>query len=290
MRKSLFALAVLAATTTFTYAATPSTPTAKAAAATKAAKGQDLKAPTLEDIKRAIPEFEGAKSVSSTPVPGLYQVQSDQQIMYITSDLKFALSGRLMDIEKKVDLTEPLLREMAFKKFEADRVAAKLLEKDIARELVKNQPNFIKEVKGNGKDVLYMVTDARCGFCQRMEANLEPLNDITIYRIPVAYLGPDSLRLGDAAWCAKDRVQAWKDISKNAAVAQAGECVAPVEDNTKMVKTWKVQGTPTFFRANGERWAQGLISSEVVSVFARKGEQAALEARDNEFKAAGKSR
>ena len=289
MRKSLFALAVLAATT-FTYAATPATPTAKSAPASKALTGQTFKAPTLEDIKRVIPEFEGAKAVAPTPIAGLYQVQSDQQIMYITSDLKFAVSGRLMDIENKRDITEPLLREMAFKKFEADRVAAKLQEKDIAKELVKNQANFIKEVKGSGKDTLYMVTDARCGFCQRMEQNLDALNDITIYRIPVAYLGPDSLRLGNAAWCAKDRVQAWKDISKNAAVAQAGECVSPVEDNTKIAKSWKVQGTPTFFRANGERWAQGLISPEVATVFARKGEQAALEARDNEFKAAGKSR
>ena len=287
MRKCLIALAA-AATVMFSYAAPAQGPADSAKASSNFSVGlsasSSTAAPTLDDIKKAVPEFSNPKTITATPIAGMYQVQSDEQIMYITGDMKYAFSGRLMDIANKKDMTEPLLRQMAMNKFERDQAAAEMMQGTVAKALADNQKNFIKEVKGNGKDVLYMVTDARCGFCQRMESNLDKLTDVTIYRIPVAYLGPDSLAQGNAAWCAKDKLQAWKDISvRHTPIAKAGDCVSPVEENTEMAKSWNIRGTPSFFKADGQRWVRGLISADIAKVFYQKGTQAAITAQETEM-------
>ena len=117
-----------------------------------------------------------------------------------------------------------------------------------------------------------MVSDIRCGFCRAMEKNLEQMTDITIYRIPVAFLGAESMRLANAAWCAQDRLTAWKDISdKKAIVNKEVACNTPIKDNNDLMDNWKVKATPTLFRADGQRWAQGLLSVEFTKMFLEKG-------------------
>lgn len=250
------------------------------AAAALMATSAFAKPPSLEEVKKALPEMPGIESVTATPIKGIYEVIGEANVLYVSEDLSYIFSGHILDVKKKTSLTEPVVKKMQARDIERQARLAESMKDTIKTTLVANQKNFLKEVKGNGKDIIYMVTDIRCGFCRAMEKNFEQMTDITIYRIPVAFLGAESVRLGNAAWCAQDRVNAWKDITeKKVIVAKEAACITPLKENSEMTDSWKVRGTPTFFRADGQRWAQGLLSPELTKLFIDKGTYETIQAR-----------
>lgn len=255
------------------------------AALTVMAASALAKTPTIDDVKKALPDLPGVESVTATPIKGIYEVVGESNVLYVSEDLKYIFSGHLFDAEKKMSLTEPVVRKMQSRDIERQARLAESMKDTIKTALVANEGNFLKEVKGSGKDVLYMVTDIRCGFCNAMEKNLESMTDITIYRIPVAFLGPESVRLGNAALCAKDKLNAWKDLaSKKVSVGKEVACQTPLQENTELMTTWGVKGTPTFFRADGQRWAQGLLSPALTKMFIEKGAYETAQAKEKEKK------
>lgn len=250
------------------------------AAAALIAAGAFAKAPSLDAVKKALPEMAGVESVTATPIKGIYEVVGEANVLYVSEDLAYIFSGHILDVKKKTSLTDPVVKKMQERDIERQARVADSMKDTIKTALIANQKNFMKEVKGTGKDIIYMVTDIRCGFCRAMEKNFEQMTDITIYRIPVALLGAESVRLGNAAWCAQDRVAAWKDISdKKVAIAKETACITPLKENSELTDTWKVRGTPTFFRTDGQRWAQGLMTPEITKIFIDKGTYEAVQAR-----------
>ncbi len=242
------------------------------AAAVLMATGAFAKPPTLDAVKKALPEVKNIESVNPTPVKGIYEVIGEANVLYVTEDLTHVFAGEILDVKTKTSLTAAVVKKLQARDIERQARFAESMRDTIKTALVAKQKNFLKEVKGNGKDVLYMVTDIRCGFCRAMEKNLEQMTDITIYRIPVAFLGPESMRLGNAAWCAQDRLAAWKDISeKKAIVNKEVASNTPIKDNNDLMDSWKIKATPTLFRADGQRWAQGLLSVEFTKMFLEKG-------------------
>jgi thiol:disulfide interchange protein DsbC len=222
----------------------------------------------------------GIESVTATPIKGIYEVIGEANVLYVTEDLSYIFSGHILNVKTKSSLTDPVVKKMQARDIERQARVAESMKDTIKTTLVANQKNFLKEVKGNGKDVIYMVTDIRCGFCRAMEKNFDQMNDITIYRIPVALLGPESFRLSNAAWCAKDRLAAWKDLTdKKATIAKEADCITPIKDNSELMDTWKVRGTPTFFREDGQRWTQGLMSPELTKIFIQKGTYETVQAK-----------
>ena len=250
------------------------------AAAATLAVSAFAKPPTLAEVKKALPEMPGIETVTATPIKGIYEVIGESNVVYVTEDLTYIFSGHILSVKTKTSLTDPVVKKMQARDIERQVRLADSMKDTVKTTLVANQKNFIKEVRGNGKDTIYMVTDIRCGFCRAMEKTFEQMTDITLYRIPVAFLGADSVRLGNAAWCAKDRVSAWKDISeKKAVVSKEVDCVTPMKENAELMEAWGVRGTPTFFRADGQRWTQGLMTPEITKVFIQKGPYEATQAR-----------
>lgn len=236
--------------------------------------------PSLANVQKALPEMTGIESVKATPIQGIYEVVSASNVVYVTEDLKYIFSGHILDTEKKTSITEPAIKLLQERDVERQAKAAVAMRDSIKTMLVANQDNFIKEVKGTGKDILYMVTDAECGFCKAMDKNLEQLTDITIYRIPVAFLGPKSEQIANAALCAKDRLETWKNLTtKKVSIDKDAACASPLEANGALMASWKVRSTPTLFRADGERWSEGLISAEITKIFLAQGAYAAAQAK-----------
>ena len=233
--------------------------------------------PSIESVRKALPEIENIYSVKPTPIKGVFEVLGDANVVYVSEDLKYVISGHILDVASKKSLTAPVLAEIQQKDANRKMIELEKMQVVIQKELVDNQKNFIKEVKGTGAQTLYMVTDIRCGFCKQMEKTLDALNNVTIYRIPVAFLGPDSKTLGDAAWCSNNNLTAWKESASNAAKTTTTKtCNSPLESNNNLTKSWKVNGTPTLFKASGERWAQGYLTVEQTNLFLNQGANAVL--------------
>jgi thiol:disulfide interchange protein DsbC len=75
----------------------------------------------------------------------------------------------------------------------------------------------IKTVRGKGERVLAVFSDPDCPYCQRLEGELEKLDNLTLYTFayPLEGLHPDAKVKAVSVWCAPDRARAWAELMTN---------------------------------------------------------------------------
>jgi thiol:disulfide interchange protein DsbC len=193
------------------------------------------------DIKKAIETFlDGTKvdEVRKLPDLGLYEVRLGNDVVYTDEKATFIMSGNLIDIKTRKNLTQARQREISAIKF-AD------LPLDLA----------IKTVRGKGTRVLATFEDPNCGYCKQLQKEIAKVDDVTIYTFLIPILSPDSDTKARAIWCSADRSKAWRELmvnNKSPAPAPTN-CSAPNEKVKALGQKYRIQGTPTIFLANGER-------------------------------------
>ena len=108
---------------------------------------------------------------------------------------------------------------------------------------------------GNGKRRMVVFADPNCGYCKRLEKDLQQVKDVTVYTFVVAILGDDSKVKANNIWCVKDRTQAYRDwMLSNTEPAQAfGMCATPTQRNNALAQKLRVNGTPSMFFEDGTR-------------------------------------
>lgn len=193
------------------------------------------------DVRKAVGSIlrdEGhVVSLQKVPYGNLYEVVlSNGDLVYVDDKGSFLLSGSLIDIKNKKNVT-------AAREAELSRV-------NIA-ELPLNQA--IKQVKGNGKRTLITFEDVNCGYCKKLAKDLKDVKDTTIYTFMIPILSPDSLDRGRNIWCAKDRGTAWNDWMVDGKQPLQANCDSPVQKNGDMARKYRITGTPTMFLADGSR-------------------------------------
>lgn len=178
------------------------------------------------------------KSIEKTPVPGLYEVNLGQQIIYTDSTGNYLLMGDLMDTRTRTNLTQARLSETNKIDF------AKLPFEDA-----------VKVVKGNGARKIAVFSDPNCPYCKQLESTLKGVDNVTIYTFLYPILSPDSTVKSKSIWCSKDRSMAWEGwMLDHTSPTAAGSCDTSVLDkNVKLGQSMKVDGTPTVFLADGRR-------------------------------------
>src|SRR5512144_1690407 len=105
------------------------------AAAPAAAQGGTL-TPEMAAIKRGVEErFAGAKVgvINKSPLPGLFEVQVEDQLIYVDAKVSYVMVGSLYEAATKKNLTEERMRKIT-------RVSWDNLPLELA----------MKKVKGNG--------------------------------------------------------------------------------------------------------------------------------------------
>jgi thiol:disulfide interchange protein DsbC len=179
------------------------------------------------------------ENIARTPFPGLYEVVFDGQIIYTDEKMSFLISGNLFDLRGASERN--LTRERR------DQIAA--------RDLKKFQANAIKRVKGDGRRVVYTFEDPNCGYCRKLQEELNRMTDITIYTFLLPILSPDSSEKSKAVWCAPDRAKAWDALMNGRATLPAApqSCSTPLEENQSLAQRFNVRGTPAVYLANGRQ-------------------------------------
>lgn len=186
------------------------------------------------------------ESVTKTPMPGIYEIYADGEILYVDEKANHLIvGGRMIDIGRKADLTAERLRTLSAVKFEQ-------LPLDLA----------FRKVQGNGARKLAYFTDPNCPYCKQIEPTLNKLENVTIYVFLYPVLGPDSMEKSKAVWCSKDRVKAWDDLMlRGSPPKPAGTCETPIDKIVSFGRRKGITGTPTLFLADGER-VRGAIPLE----------------------------
>jgi len=184
-------------------------------------------------LQKNYPQLGEINQVNKTPLPGLYEVVTPDHLFYTDEQTQYLIDGSLYDLRTMRNITD----ERARKIFAVD---FKSLPFDLA----------MKKVKGNGKRQMLVFTDPNCGFCKKLEAELQQVNNVTIYRV-LYPIFPGSEEKARNVWCSKDKNKAWEDLMLRGVIPASANCNAPLAKTLEWGKRLKVNGTPTIIFADG---------------------------------------
>jgi thiol:disulfide interchange protein DsbC len=236
MKMTLGAWALALALLAFTF------PTSAQDAAKRdpAAKADASSAKELAAVKTLLESrFPGApiSNVSKSPFFGLYEAQLDDRMLYTDAKVNYVLVGSVYDTATRTNLTDARMRKM-------NRIAFDSLPFNLA----------MKKVKGDGSRRIAIFADADCPFCKRLEAEMQGLDNVTIYTFlyPIDSLHPDSAHKSAQIWCAPDRVKAWDDwFASGTLPDNKGDCATPIAELADLGQKYHVNATPTLIFADG---------------------------------------
>jgi thiol:disulfide interchange protein DsbC len=187
--------------------------------------------------------------VAHSPIPGLYEVVTGDSLSYVDGTGTYLLyGGQLMDFKRGINLSEQRLGEI-------NRIDPAQLP----------LADAIKVVKGNGKRILYVFADPNCGFCKKLEGDLQGVDNVTVYTFLYPIL-QGSREKSVNVWCAADRQKAWDDALLRGVPPAAATCDNPVERNLALGQKYRVTATPTMVATDGRRLA-GAVGAAGVNAF-----------------------
>lgn len=188
-------------------------------------------------IKALVPEAK-VDQVEKSVLPGFYEVIMGGQVIYVSGDGKYVVSGVVWDAAAKKNLTESRyagIRKAALSNVPADK-------------------RIIFPAK-NAKYSVTVFTDIDCGYCRRLHQEMAQYNDlgITIEYLffPRAGRGSESWNKAVSVWCAADRNGALTAAKNGEPLPTKTDCSNPVESDYELGQKIGVSGTPAVITADG---------------------------------------
>jgi thiol:disulfide interchange protein DsbC len=172
--------------------------------------------------------------VNKTPIPGLYEVVTGDHIFYTDKTAQYLIDGNMFDLKARHNITQGRAQQLF-------RVDFSKLPLDLA----------VKRVKGDGSRKMAYFADPNCGFCKKLEAELENVNNVTLY----LFLYPifqGSAEMVQNIWCSADPAKTWENQMINGVHPPVvAKCDTPTDKVLALGKKLKVNGTPALIFANG---------------------------------------
>jgi thiol:disulfide interchange protein DsbC len=176
-------------------------------------------------------------AISETPIAGLLQVQINSEIYYASADAKYLITGRVIDLDTRVDITDQ---------------AKSGIRKTFIEDLDPSEQIVFSPVKPQHEVLVF--TDIDCGYCRKlhdqMDGYLEQGIAIHYLAFPRAGVGSHSFDKYVSVWCADDPQAALTD-AKAGAEPEPKQCENPIEDQYKLGRDVGVTGTPALLTSDG---------------------------------------
>jgi thiol:disulfide interchange protein DsbC len=193
-----------------------------------------------KNLPKHFPKLPTIDSVSKTPIAGLYEVRMGSMVLYTDPKGDYVLEGTLIDARANVNLTKASINanlpKFNFPKLPFD--------------------DAVVWKNGDGSRQLAVFSDPNCGYCKRLEVDLQKLKDVTVYTFIIPVLGPDSVAKSKNIWCAEDKTTAWLNWMLKAqepTPAKDGCDASAIERNTALSRKYAVGGTPAIVFADNLR-------------------------------------
>ena len=193
--------------------------------------------------------------VQTSEIPALYEVTMGKNSAYTDATGRYFVFGHLFDMNTQRDLTAERMEKQ-------QRIDFGQLPLGDA----------IKTVRGKGERVLAVFSDPDCPYCKRLEAELDKLDNVTLYIFPYPLEGlhPEAVGKAVAVWCAPDRVRAWADLMRTGKVPASRNCENPIQRNIQLAQRLGINGTPTMLSTDG-RMLPGAASSDRIEQWLAEG-------------------
>ncbi len=189
--------------------------------------------------------------ISNSPVSGLLEVEVQGQVIYVTPDARYVLIGHMLDTKNKVNLTQEKVEKSQ---------SIKWSDLPLSNALTWQKGKFSQ------KRQVAVFADPNCGFCKKMEHELQKADNITVHTFMIPILSEDSMTKAVNIWCQPKNVDVWKDWminGKNPPIAMSN-CKNPIQANAELARKIGVNGTPAIVFIDGSR-INGVITAEELS-------------------------
>jgi thiol:disulfide interchange protein DsbC len=191
------------------------------------------------------------RSVSPSPVAGLYEVLVGNDVFYSDSTGKYLIQGEIIELATGKNITEQ-------RKGDLNRIQWADL----------TPANAIKTVRGNGSRQLAVFSDPNCGYCKRLDKSLQQLDNVTIYTYLIPILSADSALKSKQIWCSSDPNKTYIDWMVNGlSPSGKSDCTTPLDKNLAFAKSYGITGTPTLFFTDGSRFPGAVQIADIEKKF-----------------------
>lgn len=189
-----------------------------------------------ERVRALVPEVE-TLVIANSPIPGVMQVQLNNEILYMSESGRYLMQGRLIDLETQTDLTD---------------AAKTVLRREALSEVDKSE--MVSFGPEDADYELTVFTDTSCGYCRRLHGQID---DYIAQGIRINYLAfpragteSDAYSTMVSVWCADDR-QSAMNTAKSGSEPPRATCENPVADHYELGRSLGVTGTPSIMTADG---------------------------------------
>ena len=202
------------------------------------ALAEDIPSAIKSRLDATVPGYD-TSSVKATPLTGLYQFIADGRVLYISADGRYIVSGNVIDLESKQNLTEQTQRQ----------VTKKIIDAYDEKKMIVFAP------KGKTKHTITVFTDVDCPYCTMLHKEVPKLNDAGIavryMMYPRAGAGSATFNKSISAWCNKDQKTAIT-VAKEGGTVEPKTCDNPVQEQFELGQAIGVTGTPTLVLESGK--------------------------------------
>ena len=167
-----------------------------------------------------------------------FEVIIQGEIFYLSSDNEYLISGNLINLRTKENITEASRKERRLN----------VLENLSSENMVIYKPNKTNHI-------LTIFSDTSCPYCQKFHDEIGQLveNNIEVRYVLFPRFGQDSDTYSQmiSIWCSEDRNQALDNAFSDVTIATNTKCEIPINENLGLAQRLSVAGTPTMFTEDG---------------------------------------
>lgn len=204
-----------------------------------------------ETAQRLFPHVK-IESVEPSPVPGIYEVRTGRNLIYMDGTGRYVFVGELYDFAARKNLTAEKMAALNTVDFGALPMAL-----------------AIHLGPADATKRLAMFSDVDCPFCKKFHQ--ETLPDlfkagigVDVYLFPLSQLHPGAFEKSRRVWCSPDRSVALERAMEGQALPEAAsDCRTPIAEIAELASKLGISGTPTLVLDSGQR-VDGFLSYDVL--------------------------
>ncbi|MBK1642211.1 disulfide bond formation protein DsbC [Chromatium okenii] len=191
-------------------------------------------------LEQAVPGIK-ISLIRPAPIAGLYEIMVGTELMYVTEDGRYFVTGHIVDLKTRDDLTEPRLAQLRKQRLE---------QLDVSQMLTFGP--------ADAKHTVTVFTDIECGYCRKLHSQIADYNQagirIRYVFFPRAGKGSPAYDEAVSVWCAGDEEARREALT----AAKAGKsipaktCDNPIDEHMALGADLGLRGTPAIVTATGE--------------------------------------